>query len=189
MLTNISWQKKLASALTLNEEVAQSRYFQLATIDTDGTPCCRTMVFREFAEAESRLVMHTDLRSDKVGQLNYHKLAEICWYFPQTREQFRLKGKIELICSPDHPLGAQRTVHWRGLSDEVRAGYAQPAIRENKCTTKVLVSNQHLPQEAFALLQLTVDRVDHLQLQRLPHKRWLYQRDNKNSWQSCPIQP
>jgi PPOX class probable FMN-dependent enzyme len=189
MLTDASWQTKLARALTRNRAVAQSRYFQLATIDADGSPNCRTMVYRGFTEDGSRLDMHTDLRSNKISQLQYPKLAEICWYFPHTREQFRLKGNIELICSPDHPLGPVRTAHWQSLSNEVQASYVAVSLNAVQSDAKVLKNSLQLPSEHFALLQLTAKQVDHLQLQPLPHKRWLYQRDNENSWQSRPITP
>jgi pyridoxamine 5'-phosphate oxidase len=183
------WQKKLVSAIAGNKTVAQSRYFQLATIDDQGAPNCRTMVFRGFGEGSDRLIMHTDLRSDKIQPLKYKKIVEVCWYFPVTREQFRLQGKIELIDSPEHPQEALRKGHWHELSDDVRAAYAQFAISENIPATKRENCSQHSPSEYFALLQLTASRVDHLQLHPLPHRRCLYQKDKQNHWQSNLIQP
>jgi pyridoxamine 5'-phosphate oxidase len=183
------WQKKLVSAITGNKAVIHSRYFQLATIDAQGIPNCRTMVFRGFGEDSERLVMHTDLRSDKIQTIKDQTTVEVCWYFPVTREQFRLQGKIELIDSPQHPQGALRKGHWHGLSNDVRAAYAQYTVSENIPAAKQEEGSQHSPSEYFALLQLTTHRVDHLQLSPLPHRRSLYQKDNQNCWQSSVIQP
>ncbi|MFT6895776.1 MAG: pyridoxamine 5'-phosphate oxidase [Paraglaciecola sp.] len=183
------WQKKLISAITGNKAVTHSRYFQLATIDAQGIPNCRTMVFRGFGEGSDTLVMHTDLRSDKIQPLKYQNTVEVCWYFPLTREQFRLQGKIELIDSPEHPQEALRKGHWHELSDDVRAAYTPFAISENMPAPKLEERSQHSPSEYFALLQLITKRVDHLQLSPLPHRRSLYQKDNQNCWQSSVIQP
>lgn len=183
------WQQKLVSAITGNSAVAQSRYFQLATIDADGTPNCRTMVFRGFAEDSDRLLMHTDLRSDKIQTLKYQNTVEVCWYFPVSREQFRLQGKIELIDSPQHVQGALRKAHWQDLSTDARAAYGQLAKPKNIPVTKHQEHSQHSLSENFALLQLTTVQVDHLQLHPLPHQRCLYQKDQKNCWQASLIQP
>ncbi|MFQ3235904.1 MAG: pyridoxamine 5'-phosphate oxidase [Paraglaciecola sp.] len=183
------WQKKLVSAITGNKDVTQSRYFQLATIDAQGTPNCRTMVFRGFDEDSDELLMHTDLRSDKIQTLRYQNTVEVCWYFPVTREQFRLQGKIELIDSPEHSQEALRKGHWHKLSGDGRGAYAQSTVNENTPAAKPEERNLHSPSEYFALLQLITNRVDHLQLYPLPHQRCLYQKDKQNCWQSTLIRP
>jgi hypothetical protein len=44
-----------------------------------------------------------DVRSDKVEQLLANPRAEICWWLPVTREQYRFKSKIHLLISPHSP--------------------------------------------------------------------------------------
>lgn len=39
----------------------------------------------------------TDARSRKVGECAANPRAEVCWYLPKTREQFRIAGTLEII--------------------------------------------------------------------------------------------
>ena len=93
---------------------------QLATLKwpTDGTdnaefPSVRTVVFRGFLGQEwvdgdqdktadsNYLTFVTDSRSSKVQELLASGgKCEICWYFPQTWEQYRLTGRMRLILPP-----------------------------------------------------------------------------------------
>ena len=41
-------------------------------------------------------------RTYKVEDIQQHPWSEICWYFPETREQFRLGGNLEVV-GEDHP--------------------------------------------------------------------------------------
>ena len=67
---------------------------QLATVSADGKPRVRTVVFRGF-NALNNLEFITDARSEKVGQImSTSPAAELCWWFPVTREQFRVEGTI-----------------------------------------------------------------------------------------------
>ncbi|KAJ3329225.1 hypothetical protein HDU76_008356 [Blyttiomyces sp. JEL0837] len=65
-------------------------------------------------------------------------LAEVCWYFPVTREQYRLSGRLYLIASPDeilatstHPPWAPRDTPfererrrlWKSISPSLRASF------------------------------------------------------------------
>ena len=60
-------------------------------------------------------------RTFKVEHVKKEPWAEACWYFPDTREQFRLGGDL-VIVGPDHPdahlreASSQRTIwHWQIL--------------------------------------------------------------------------
>ncbi|KAJ1928513.1 hypothetical protein IWQ60_001987 [Tieghemiomyces parasiticus] len=48
------------------------------------------------------LVFTTHVKSDKVREIEKNPKAEICWYLPETNEQFRLKGQMYLITSPTY---------------------------------------------------------------------------------------
>lgn len=43
---SMSWKNLLEKALKRNRSAQNSRYFQLATVRSDGRPACRTVVFR-----------------------------------------------------------------------------------------------------------------------------------------------
>lgn len=38
-------------------------------------------------------------RSRKVGEVAHNPWAEVAWYFPNTREQFRVLGKLTVVDS------------------------------------------------------------------------------------------
>ena len=91
------WRASLVLALYRNRHVAQARYLQLATVRADGRPANRTVVFRGFLGDSERITVVTDIRSAKVRELDGAPWAEACWYFPMTREQFRLGGRAVVV--------------------------------------------------------------------------------------------
>ena len=60
----------------------------------DGKPANRTVVFRGFGEQDEIYII-SDARSQKISELKQNKEAEICWYFSDTRQQFRIAGIAE----------------------------------------------------------------------------------------------
>jgi hypothetical protein len=95
-MTLAPWRSHLAAALHRNRSLRFARYLQLATVRVDGRPANRTVVFRGFLEETNCLKFVTDIRSQKVEEINLYPWGEICWYFPKTREQFRIAGKLIL---------------------------------------------------------------------------------------------
>ncbi len=91
------WRSPLARALHRNRALPQARYLQLATVGLDGRPRNRTVVFRGFVAGSDRLKFICDRRSQKVEEIDRHPWAEACWYFPKTREQFRLSGSLRCV--------------------------------------------------------------------------------------------
>ncbi|KAI8852374.1 hypothetical protein BC829DRAFT_459130 [Chytridium lagenaria] len=62
--------------------------------------------------------------------------AEVCWYFPETREQYRLSGRLYLVAAPksgisthppwaprDTPFERERRRLWRKISPSLRATF------------------------------------------------------------------
>lgn len=91
------WRSLISRALHLNRSLVYARYFQLATVKKNGRPANRTVVFRGFWGETNKLKIITDSRSQKFTEIQEQSGGEICWYFPKTREQFRLSGEITLI--------------------------------------------------------------------------------------------
>ena len=52
---------------------------------------------RGFLGESADLTFVTDLRSNKVEEIARRPDGEVAWYFPQTREQFRIAGKLKVI--------------------------------------------------------------------------------------------
>lgn len=189
------WRTHLYRALHLNNSLPHSRYFQLATVTVEGLPQNRTVVFRGFLENTNQIKIVTDLRSEKVNQIQHQSWGEICWYFTQTREQFRLMGKLLLITEnhPDSNLQQERLLTWQQLSDAARSQFAWPApkkprIKDSLAFSSLSPSCEH-PLNNFCLLLLDPEQVEHLELREDPHNRVLYFLDQSQSWQVEEVNP
>jgi PPOX class probable FMN-dependent enzyme len=97
------WRSLITRALHQNRSLVYSRYLQLATVRENGFPANRTVVFRGFLDDTNQLKFITDIRSEKAEQILKQSAAEVCWYFPNTREQFRISGELILISADSHP--------------------------------------------------------------------------------------
>lgn len=195
------WRSPLSSAIYRNRSKPYSRYFQLATINPAGYPANRTVVFRGFLDDEqNRLKMITDARSAKMQDIEYQPLAEICWYFTKTREQFRISGKLELVTVQSTNLDLQqaRKITWHDLSDSARFPFGnapqfswpnpvQP--RSDQSAFEVELTDANNPHDNFCLLLLTPHKIDHLQLKGDPQQRFLYNLQEDQTWTTQAINP
>jgi pyridoxamine 5'-phosphate oxidase len=93
------WRQRLAKSLHVNSSQVQSKYYQVASVSSNGDPKNRTMVFRGFLSGTQSLLSVTDSRSEKIQEWQGDNKSrfEICWYFAGSREQFRLAGEVVLI--------------------------------------------------------------------------------------------
>ncbi|MEI6429792.1 MAG: Npun_F5749 family FMN-dependent PPOX-type flavoprotein, partial [Pseudanabaena sp. ELA607] len=188
-------------------------YLQLATVDQKQRPTNRTLVFRGFWAETNWLKFITDTRSQKYTHLQQQPWAEACWYFPKTREQFRIAGQLHPIIAPhpeySHPpnqgdsptIGARnlaRVQQWRELSDAARLQFAWPAPKDLRDSD--LAQDQALfhpespdtqnPPPHFCLLLLEPHQVDYLKLRGEPQNRYLYSRLlDQESWQFQEVNP
>eukprot|EP00127_Corallochytrium_limacisporum_P002113 Clim_evm7s108 gene=Clim_evmTU7s108 len=126
---------------------------QLATVDDQGWPCARTMVFRGFEsdlaayirddEAEhlgkplSKVRLLFASRDDAtkvqhskkfIDEMDRSMRVEVCWWFSGTNNQFRIRGRIHLWRSNDRSAAKElrRVALWRLLSPLSRAVYIHP---------------------------------------------------------------
>lgn len=188
------WRSPLAGALHRNSSLPQSRYLQLATVNLEGCPANRTVVFRGFLEGTNRLKIISDRRSQKIEQIEQNPLAEACWYFTKTREQFRLAGKITVVKAEDFDtkLKQIRASVWQEISDAARVQFAWPSPGEKRAEAAAfeLASPDKIePSFNFCLLLLEPIKVEHLELRGDPQNRWLYQRDGSGLWSTLAINP
>jgi pyridoxamine 5'-phosphate oxidase len=190
------WRECLVKAQQENASKQHCRYMQLATCDVAGVPNCRTLVFRGFAANSDSLIAHTDLRSEKITHIRVNSRGEICWYFSETREQFRLAGMIEIVATEEHYLGEIRKQHWQELSSLARASYYQttpctPFIGAQE-NNKKQITNEKMnvtPANTFALLMFKPSSVDHLSLKPTPQERTFHKLNAANNWRSERVNP
>ncbi|BAZ06422.1 Npun_F5749 family FMN-dependent PPOX-type flavoprotein [Calothrix sp. NIES-3974] len=194
MVSLAPWRSSLSHALHRNRKPF-ARYFQLATIGMDGIPANRTVVFRGFVDGTNQIKIITDSRSQKYDQIRTRSHGEICWYFTDTREQFRIAGKLILVdkdtpTDDDFKLLRDRT--WQDLSESARLQFIWPnpgKKRNPNDDFTVDPPNPNQPVDNFCLLILNPLKVDHLQLRGNPQNRYLYECDEFNNWSVVEVNP
>ncbi|BBD65554.1 pyridoxamine 5'-phosphate oxidase-related FMN-binding protein [Nostoc commune NIES-4072] len=194
-MTLAPWRSAIAHALHRNRSLVYARYLQLATVQPNGRPANRTLVFRGFLEDTNQLKFITDTRSAKADQIQQQPWAEVCWYFPNTREQFRITGCLTLVSSDDshQDLKLARISIWQELSDAARLQFAWPhpgKFRvENPEAFAPPAPDPVQPLPNFCLLLLDPLQVDHLELRGEPQNRKFYRRDENQEWFCEEINP
>ncbi len=188
------WRSYLASALKKNRTQPHSRYFQLATVRSDGTPANRTVVFRGFLEDSNKLKIITDARSQKITEIYIRQWGEICWYFTNSREQFRIAGNIIVIDAnyENSQLQRARELTWQELSDNARIqfAWAHPGKpRANPEAFSPPQPDENKPLDNFCLLLFEPVKVDYLRLRGEPQNRTLYVLDEKGIWDVVEVNP
>ncbi len=190
------WRSPLARALHRNRRQPHARYLQLATVTPTGQPANRTVVFRGFRAATDQLMIVTDARSEKIHHLAHHPWAEACWYFSESREQFRLFGSLVVVdqATTDPHLQPARQQAWQQLSATARAQFAWPPPGQPREPQPEAFSAEPpdpaTPRTNFCLLLLDPQRVDWLELRGEPQNRCCYRKgDPSGGWQQQQVNP
>ncbi|GBF99896.1 hypothetical protein Rsub_12692 [Raphidocelis subcapitata] len=168
------WRTLIERSLKKNRSLAYSRYVQLATVRPDGRPACRTVVFRGFLDGADALTFVTDRRSEKVGQSAANPAAEVAWYLPVTREQYRVTGALRVVAAGDGDaaLAAARRKAWTNMSDAGRSQFVWPHPGLPRIAADEAAFLQPAPDSAgdpvadFCLVVLNVEAVDYINLKQ-----------------------
>lgn len=187
------WRSLLTGAIERNPS-PNARYLQLATVRADNRPANRTVVFRGFLEDTDQLKFVIDVRSQKVAEIAYQPWAEACWYFVETREQFRITGCLTLVTTDelDSTLQQTRVTTWQQLSDATRLQFTWPYPGKPRADPSAFEQSPPNPVEPlpdFCLLLLEPIQVDRLELSGEPQNRWLYYLESDRSWSNQAINP
>ncbi|WP_366524997.1 Npun_F5749 family FMN-dependent PPOX-type flavoprotein [Acaryochloris sp. IP29b_bin.137] len=194
MLELAPWRSDLSRALHRNRSLVYARYAQLATVQANHRPANRTVVFRGFLEDSNTLKFVTDRRSNKVEQIAENPWGALCWYFPKTREQFRISGELAVITAleKDAALLRLRETAWLALSEGARTQFAWPDPGQPKNRSEVASQEPtdfSISLETFCLLLLAPQTVDHLELREQPHCRCSYTLKADDTWQQQALNP
>ncbi|GLI67831.1 hypothetical protein VaNZ11_012113 [Volvox africanus] len=194
------WRDKIQKSLNKNKHLANSRYVQLATVRQDGRPANRTVVFRGFlADDDDSLTFVTDIRSRKVQEVAVNPAAEVAWYFPQTREQYRIAGNLVVIDAAhvDNALLEARGRVWSAMSESGRQQFGWPhpgrprAAEDPKAWNNPAPGSQDPPLDTFCLVVLRVDEVEQLLLRSNERFRYTHaiKEDGSLAWAEESINP
>ncbi|MEM9136918.1 MAG: Npun_F5749 family FMN-dependent PPOX-type flavoprotein [Cyanobacteria bacterium P01_F01_bin.42] len=170
------WRSPLARALHRNRSLPHLKFVQLATVDAQGYPRNRTVVYRGLVEQTHQLKFITDRRSDKMLSLQNQAQVEVCWYFTKTREQFRFAGQMLAIDGESAEDAGLRQEAWQRLSDNAQRQFYWPTPGERRAPDAAFeeIEPLSLPPDSFVLLLLSPMQVEHLQLRGNPQERKRY---------------
>lgn len=120
------WLDRIETSIKKSRKIKGGNYVQIATVDENGLPNCRTVVFRGFFKYNNgeniAMKMITDARSEKVNQINCSPMCEMVWWFSQSSEQYRIKGILKLISNSEESeeFKIVRKQMWGNMSDPAR---------------------------------------------------------------------
>ncbi|KAL0739787.1 hypothetical protein Bca4012_081300 [Brassica carinata] len=183
------WKQLLFGAIEANSHLKHSSYAQLATIGVNGRPSNRTVVFRGFEENSDRIQINTDLRSRKIQELKLCPFSEMCWYFSDTWEQFRINGRVEVIdaSSSDQTKLQLREKAWFANSLKSRLMYICPApgtpYNGEQPNQEVNLDPSSGPVADYCLLLLEPEKVDYLNLKS--NQRLLFSSMTSGTGEKC----
>jgi pyridoxamine 5'-phosphate oxidase len=135
----------------------------LATVDGDAADA-RTVVLREVEQASRTLVLFTDARSPKVGQIGEHPLGMLVMWSPHLGWQLRARVRLAVETA-----GLRVTSHWATLSMTPSAqDYLAPRPPGTPLDTP---APQREARGHFAIVTAEVLALDWLSLSAEGHRR------------------
>src|SRR5829696_6010744 len=166
------WVGELTRALGNEYGTDKPRVCTLATVDKGGLPRARSVVCRRVS-ADGAVWLASDARSEKNDQVKANPQAEVVFWLPTLREQFRVQGSVKVLGEPSRD--PARAELWRELSDEARALFFWPTPGARKLDTPEAfmktAGEERPPPPSFEVLIVRPRRVEHLQLKPHPHRR------------------
>lgn len=178
-MTSPIWRQHLRAAQKREGHAAHARWVQLATVNKDGCPRVRTVVFRGWV-GDAQLDLFSDARSSKFSDLIHQPEAEICWLFPKAKQQYRFRGVIDIL-RPDND---SDTCHqaWKNLTPRGRAVWTWPppgSPFDDQDAFSINVDDTQPLPEHFRILRLAINRAELLDLKGDVHKRLLWTHSNQ----------
>lgn len=114
------FRNTIEGELTLNEKNPPFVSFQLATVDAQGVPHVRTMVYRGFLfndKTTNVLTFVTDKRMNKYEELKSNDKFEAVFYFQRMKKQMRFRGRARIVDQYHKPNIELSSIQSYGLVD------------------------------------------------------------------------
>ena len=160
------------------------RYVILTTVGTDNWPNARTVVLRDVNMQKSCLIIFTDKRSPKVEEIQANNKVSLLFYNDKRKMQLRISATATLNSENLVAKKYFELIKQTDLKD----------YRTKAAPGKILQKNQpeYLDKEMalnhFTVVQLSISRIDFLQLSKDGHQRILFTKSN-DEWQSTNLVP
>ena len=151
----------IENSLKLNSEIIYSNFLQLATVDKNKLPQVRTVSFKGIFN-NNQIKIITELKTKKVEEINNDEHCQTCWYFPISREQYRISCTAKLVTATNQEssLIEERKATWNKLSDERRKSYFNDSNVNLNMNEKNKIDNTTI-SENFVLILLKPYEIDY----------------------------
>lgn len=163
-------------------------FLQLATAGLDGAPQLRTIVLRRCDATNGTLSFVTDMRSPKIRELRNDPRVALVGFDPAASVQLRLSGVAAI--SDDE---AKRLEMWQSLRERTLILFDAPhapgtALDVNGQPLKAGEPLDEEPYARFALVTVTLNRLEWLDLSSEHHVRCAFDRDGA-IWRGARLAP
>ena len=159
----------------------------------DGNIGMATVVLRRVSADDSLLIFYTDVRSNKVFNLQNNNSISMLLYNDIDKLQLILKGNTTLYNQDDVTAG-----HWAALTNQGKRSYmanAAPSSRINNPADGLDYINDDTWNDAlttgyknFAVIKVTVNLMEYLKLSQTGHRRASFNLI-KNNWEGSWLVP
>lgn len=155
----------------------------VASINADGAPEQRVMVLRKVDRDAGALRFHTDIRSNKAGHFGATPVASIIGYDASAKIQIRARGTAALVAA-----GPLADAAWATTSASGRRSYmttlapggisrdATSGLPASYETTVPSLDESEAARINFAIIPITLDRLEWLHLASSGHRRAVFTR-------------
>ncbi len=145
----------------------------LATVSPEGQPEARILVLRGVDPAMRRVVLYTDLRSAKVHSIRSSPVVSLVFWCPRDSVQLRGSGSCRIRSAGEGVEAA-----WAQVPEVARDNYRTVDAPGRRRTTPAAERARDglagAGREAFALLEIEIDRLDWLRIGESHHRRALF---------------
>jgi pyridoxamine 5'-phosphate oxidase len=172
---------------------AHTKVITVCNLSTNGVNAY-SVVLREASADDGALLFYTDYRSPKVEQIKQDSRLTIHIYNEEDKLQLVLKGKAVI-----HYQNEIAQLYWKEDGYRGRRSYlAQPApsthINEPADGLAYLGNRQFKDTdtngyENFAVIEVRIDELDYLKLNREGNRRAKFVLDNTGEWQGMWLVP
>ena len=139
------------------------RYFTFATLN-NHTPRLRTVVLRKLIP-DCTLLVYTDLRFQKVADIQQNKLVSGLFYHPKKLLQLKIDGKAEIISD-----AAALKPYWNSINENSKKDYTTQKAPGTKIKNPDHVVYKE-DTNYFCVLKINITKIEYLRLKRPNHIR------------------
>lgn len=163
-------------------------FLQLATAGLDGAPQLRTIVLRRCDATNGTLSFVTDMRSPKIRELRNDPRVALVGFDPAATVQLRLSGVAAI--SDDE---TARLEMWQSLRERTLILFDAPhapgtVLDDNGQPLQAGEPSDEEPYARFALVTVTLNRLEWLDLSSKNHVRCAFDRDG-STWHGAWLAP